>query len=598
MRVADFIFKFLSDRGVDTVFMITGGQAMFLVDAVYQNKKLKTICTHHEQSAGMSADAYGRLTGKLGVALVTAGPGAVNITNGVVGGWTDSAPMMVISGQSGLSYVQYQQEHSIRQFGIQGINIKPLVEKVTKYFVTVDDPSKILYYMGKAYYLALSGRPGPVWIDVPLDVQKMEVSTSLLEEFRPPVEKVNNVALKEEIGQALELLAKSKRPVILAGQGVRLASAVGEFQGVIAKLKVPVLTSRLGIDLINSDNELYIGRPGNYGERSANFAIQNSDLIISVGCRLASALVGHDPKNFGLHAKKVVIDIDIEELEKPGVKIDIKINNDVKRALSEILKAADEIKIPKFNAWIKQCNYWKNTYPVVLVSYKNEKPVNSYYFTDKLSDYATKDDMIIVDTGTCFHVACQAWKIKKGQRFLTTGGLSSMGYWAACLGGCLANNRKRTVVITGDGSLQMNIQELATIKHNNLPIKVIIFNNNGYLLIRHTQKNFMEGRLFGEGPETGVWCPDSLKIAQAYGIKGVRIDKVSEVDSKIKEVMEHDGPVVCDVMTPEWQLIIPRISSEKMPDGTLVAKPYEDMFPYLSRDELRENMVAELETKR
>ncbi len=598
MRVADFIFKFLTDRGVDNVFMVSGGQAMFLVDAVYQNKKLKTICTHHEQSAGMSADAYGRLTGKLGVALVTAGPGAVNITNGVVGGWTDSAPMMVISGQSGLSYVQYQQEHSIRQFGIQGINIKPLVEKVVKYFVTVDDPSKILYYMGKAYYLALNGRPGPVWLDVPLDVQKMEVPTSLLEEFQPPLEKVNNAALKEEIRQTLELLAQSKRPIILAGQGVRLANAVNEFQSVIAKLKIPVLTSRLGIDLLNSDNELYVGRPGNYGERSANFAIQNSDLIISVGCRLASALVGHDPKNFGLRAKKVVIDIDEEELQKPGVKIDIKINNDVKRALSEILKAADKLKIPKFSAWINQCNHWKKAYPVVLDSYKNEKPVNSYYFTDKLSDYATKDDMIIVDTGTCFHVACQAWKIKKGQRFLTTGGLSSMGYWAASMGGCLANNCKRTVVITGDGSLQMNIQELATIKHNNLPIKIIIFNNNGYLLIRHTQKNFMEGRLLGEGPETGVWCPDSLKIAQAYGIKGVRISKVSEVDSKIKEVMEHDGPVICDVMTPEWQLIIPRISSEKMPDGTLVAKPYEDMYPYLPREELRKNMVAESGTKR
>jgi len=593
MRVADFIFKFLSDRGVDTVYMVSGGQAMFLVDAVYQNKKLKAICTHHEQSAGMSADAYGRLTGKLGVALVTAGPGAVNITNGVVGGWTDSAPMMVISGQSSLSCVQYQQEHPIRQFGIQGINIKPLVEKVTKYFVTVDDPSKILYYMGKAYYLALNGRPGPVWIDVPLDVQKMGVPASLLEEFRSPVEKINNAVLKEDIGKVLEMLCRARRPIILAGQGVRLANATDEFLSVVAKLKIPVLTSRLGIDLINSDNQLYVGRPGNYGERSANFAVQNSDLIISIGCRLASALVGHDSKNFGKHAKKVVVDIDEEELKKPGIRIDLKINNDAKRVLAEILKASDKIKLPKFNGWINQCNYWKKTYPVVLDSYKNENPVNSYYFTDRLSDYAGKDDMIIVDTGTCFHVACQVWRIKKGQRFLTTGGLSSMGYWAASIGACIANNRKRTIIITGDGSLQMNIQELATIKHNNLPIKIIIFNNNGYLLIRHTQKNFMEGRLLGEGPKTGVWCPDSLKIAQAYGIKGVRIDEVTEVETKIKEIMEYEGPVVCDVITPEWQLIIPRISSEKMPDGTLVAKPYEDMYPYLPREELHRNMVAE-----
>jgi len=592
MRVADFIFKFLSDRGTDTVYMISGGQAMFLVDAIYQNKKLKAICTHHEQTAGMSADAYGRLTGKLGVALVTAGPGAVNITNGVVGGWTDSAPMMVISGQSGLSCVQYQQEHPIRQFGIQGINIKPLVEKVTKYFVTIDDPAKILYYMGKAYYLAMNGRPGPVWIDVPLDVQKMEVPTGLLEEFRPSLEKTNFFALKEEIKQVLGMLKKSSRPIILAGQGVRLANAVSEFSDVVNRLKIPVLTSRLGIDLINSDHLLYVGRPGNYGERSANFAIQNSDLIISIGCRLASALVGHDPKNFGKNAKKIVIDIDEEELIKPGVKIDLKIKDDAKRVLVQILKLTDKIKLPKFTSWINQCNHWKKTYPVVLDSYKNEKPVNSYYFTQKLSDYATKDDMIIVDTGTCFHVACQAWKIKKNQRFLTTGGLSSMGYWVASIGACIANNRKRTVVITGDGSLQMNIQDLATIKHNNLPIKIIIFNNNGYLLIRHTQKNFMGGRFLGEGPDTGVWCPDSLKIALAYGIKGVRINNVTEVGLKLKEVMDYDGPVICDVMTPEWQLIIPRISSQKLPNGTLVSKPYEDMYPFLDRKTFFAEMIV------
>ncbi|MFA5275871.1 MAG: thiamine pyrophosphate-binding protein [Candidatus Omnitrophota bacterium] len=592
MRVADFIFKFLSDRGVDTLYMISGGQAMFLVDAVYQNKKIKTICMHHEQSAGMSADAYGRLTGKLGVALVTAGPGAVNITNGVVGGWTDSAPMMVISGQSGLSYVQYQQEHPIRQFGIQGINIKPLVEKVVKYFVTVDDPAKILYYMGKAYYLAMNGRTGPVWVDVPLDVQKMEVPGGLLEEFIPPAEKTDPAVLKSEAGQILEMLCKSSRPVILAGQGVRLSDAVGEFRETVNRLKIPVLTSRLGIDLIESDNLFYVGRPGNYGERSANFAIQNSDLIISVGCRLASALVGHDPKDFGRNAKKVVIDVDEEELRKPGIKIDLKIKGDAKAVLAQILALTDKKKMPEFSSWVNRCDYWKKAYPVVLSAYKREKPVNSYYFTGKLSDYATKDDMIIVDTGTCFHVACQAWKIKKGQRFLTTGGLSSMGYWVASIGGCVANNRKRTVVITGDGSLQMNIQEMATIKHNNLPIKIFIFNNNGYLLIRHTQKNFMAGRLLGEGPATGVWCPDSLKIAQAYGIKGVRISKVAEVESKIKEAMEYAGPVICDVMTPEWQLIIPRISSYKLKDGTLVAKPYEDMYPFLDRKIFLSEMIV------
>lgn len=593
MNVADFIFNFLSEKGVDTAFMVSGGQAMFLVDALYRSKKIKTICTHHEQSAGMAAEAYGRITGKPAVALVTAGPGGVNVINGVVGGWTDSSPMFIVSGQSALSCVQYQQKTHIRQYGIQGINIRPLVESVTKYFVTVDDPSKILYYMQKAYYLATTGRPGPVWIDVPLDMQRMEVPTGPLEEFRPPIDRTDRKLLKQQVAAIYQLLVKAKRPIFIVGQGVSIAKAVDEFHTLLAKLRIPVLTSRLGIDLIESDNELYVGRPGNYGERSANFAIQNADVIVSIGCRLASALVGHDTKDFGKHAKKIAVDIDVEELEKPGIPIDMKIQADAKLFISEMLNQIDVTKKYDFSQWIQKCNEWKTRYPVVLESYRHETPVNSYYFTERLSELATKNDMILLDTGSCFHVVCQAWKIKKDQRFLTTGGLSSMGYWVAGIGACMANNRKRTIVITGDGSLQMNIQEFATIKHNNLPIKVFIFNNNGYLLIRQTQRNFMEGRLFGEGPETGVWCPDSLKIAEAYDIKGVRIDTPEGIDKKIKEVLNYNGPVICDVMTPEWQLIIPRVSSEKKPDGTLVPKPYEDMYPYLDREQLKKEMIAD-----
>ena len=590
MTVSDFIFNYLTEKGAESLFMVSGGQAMFLVDAVARNKKLKPICTHHEQSAGMAAEAYARITGKLGIALVTAGPGSINVTNGLVGGWTDSAPMMIISGQSALSAVQYQQKTKIRQYGIQGINIKPLVESATKFFITVDDPSKILYYMGKAYHMATTGRPGPVWIDVPLDVQRMEVPEHLIEEYVPEHPK-SNTQLKKEVATVLESIQAAKRPIIIAGQGVRLAKALPEFYATIEKLRIPLLTSRLGIDLIESDNELYVGRPGTYGERSANFAIQNSDLIIAVGCRLATALVGHDPKNFGKNAKKIVVDIDQEELDKPGLVIDMKINNDAKLFLHELLKQAETAKTPEYKEWIEICNNWKKKYPVVQESYKDETPVNSYVFVDALTKQATKDDMVLVDTGTCFHVAAQAWKIKKDQRFLTTGGISSMGYWVAGLGACVANNNKRTIIITGDGSLQMNIQEFATIKHHNLPIKTFIFNNNGYLLIRHTQRNFMEGRLLGEGPDSGVWCPDSLKIAEAYGIKGVRINSVDELEAKIKEVMEYDGPVICDVMTPEWQLIMPRVSSDKMPDGSLVSRAYDDMFPHLDRDELAANTV-------
>jgi len=593
MMVSDYIFDFLQCKGVDTAFMVSGGQAMFLVDSLGRHPSIKTICTHHEQSAGMAADAYARMTGKLGVALVTAGPGSMNVVNGLVGGWTDSAPMMVISGQSALSCVDYQAKSGIRQYGIQGIYIQPFVEKGTKFFVTVDDPAKIQYYMEKAYYLATHGRPGPVWVDVPLDIQRMEVPEDRLYPYQPEADVATPVCPPEQLLKTWELLKTAKRPLIIAGQGVRIADADIELRNLIERLNIPIITTRLGIDLIEYDHPLFVGHPGNYGDRAANFAVQNADVILAIGSRLSTSSVGHDSASFGKHATKIMVDIDPKELAKPGAIIDVKINADANAFLVSLSAIADANQMMDTASWVLVCNGWKKNYPVVLPEYKDEKPVNSYYFTERLCEKTGCDDMVLVDTGSCFHVACQAWKIKKGQRFLTTGGLSSMGYWAACLGVCAANRYKSTIVITGDGSLQMNLQELATIKHYNLPIKIIIFNNNGYLLIRQTQRNFMEGRLFGEGPESGVWCPDSLRIAAACGIKGVRIDSVNDLDTKIDEVLAHDGPVVCDVMTPEWQLLMPRVASEKLPDGSLVSRKFEDMFPFLPEEELNRNMVSE-----
>ncbi|MHB8129748.1 MAG: thiamine pyrophosphate-binding protein [Mobilitalea sp.] len=592
MNVSEFIFDFFAKKGIDTTFMVTGGQAMWLNDAVGKNKNYQIICTHHEQSAAMAADAYGRMKNKPAITLVTAGPGSVNAMNGVVGGYTDSAPMIIISGQAALSFVKYQEETKIRQHGVQGINIKPLVESVTKYFITIDDLQKVEYYLEKAYHLATTGRPGPVWIDVPLDIQKTEVNERHQEKFVPEKVVEGRVTLRQAVTHAYDLLKKAQRPVFLVGQGVSLAGARDEFYDFVNSTRIPVITARLGIDLIESDHDLYVGRPGNYGERSANFAIQNADLIISVGCRLASSLVGHSPKDFGKNAYKFVVDIDQKELDKPGAKLDYKARLDCKDFFVSMRKGLSNNILPSYEPWVQICKSWKEKYPVVQEDYKDQTPVNSYYFTDKLTQLADSGANILVDTGSCFHVACQSWKLKKGQKYLTTGGLSSMGYWVAGIGACIANDRKNTIVITGDGSLQMNIQEFATIKHNNLPIKVFIFNNNGYLLIRHTQNNFMEGRLVGEGPASGVWCPDSLEIAKAYGIKGVRIDSVDRIEDKIKEVLEYDGPVICDIMTPEWQLLIPRIASDKLPDGTLVSRNYEDMFPYLPKEEVEANMVA------
>ena len=592
MNVSEYIFDYYNKKGVDSVFMVTGGQAMYLNDAVASNGKYNVICHHHEQACAMSADAYGRIKNKPAIALVTAGPGSVNAMNGVVGGYTDSSPMIVISGQANLSFVQYQEQTNIRQFGVQGINIKPLVQNVVKYFITIDDVTKVQYYLEKAWDAATTGRPGPVWLDVPLDIQRAEIPVDKQKTVKKTEIKTDLYILDKTVKSAVEKLKSSKRPVFLVGQGVSLAKAREEFLQLVEQVKIPVITARLGIDLIPTDSKYYVGRPGNYGERSANFGIQNADLIISIGCRMASSLVGHTPSMFGKNAYKIVIDIDQKELDKPGVDINEKACIDAKLFINELRKKISAESLPDYSEWVAKTNEWKEKYPVCQPEYKDEKPVNSYYFVNELSRLAPDTANILVDTGSCFHVACQTWKVKKGQQFLTTGGLSSMGYWCAGIGACIANDRKETIIITGDGSLQMNIQEFAPIHHNNLPIKTFILNNNGYLLIRSTQKNFM-GRYIGEGPATGVWCPDTAKIVAAYEIPYFKIDNVDKIEETVKKVFETKGPVICEVMTPEWQLLVPRITSEKMPDGRLVAHEYSDMFPFLDRDEYKDQMIAE-----
>jgi len=598
MRVADFIIQFLADKGIDTAFLVTGGQAMFLNDALCQEQRIRPIFTHHEQAAGMSAEAYGRVSGKPGFAMVTAGPGAINVLSGVIGGWVDSSPMIILSGQSAFASVLYQKKTKIRQFGIQGIYIEPLVKNYTKYFVTIDDPKKALYYVQKAYYLAMSGRPGPAWIDIPLDIQGKEIDIKDLKQFTAPKEKKPQATNADAVKKVIHLLRNAKRPLFLIGHGIRIANAVDDFQSLLKTVQIPVITSRLGIDSIESDNRLYVGRPGTYGERAANFSVQNADVIIAIGSRLATAMIGHNAKDFGRNGKIVVVDIDPEELNKPGPDIFLKINADAKEFIHDLSTGVKQKKLSDYSEWIAQCNYWKKKYSVVLPEYRKQDPINSYFFTEVLSKKANSDDVVVVDTGGCFHIVSQTWKVKKNQRFMTTGGISSMGYWVAAMGACMGMDRKQTIVVTGDGSLQMNLQELATIKQNNLPIKIIIFNNNGYLLIRHTQKNFMNGRLFGEGPTSGLFIPDSMKIAKAYGIKGVKITSRDDMESKIQEVLDFDGPVVCEVITQEWQLIIPRTASDKRADGVLIAKPYEDMAPFLSSEEMKKNMIAERSTDR
>ena len=592
MRVADYIVKFLEDQGVRTIFMIAGGQAMWLNDAL-QRSGISPVCTHHEQAAAMAAEAYGRISGKLGVCMVTAGPAGVNALNGVVGAYVDSSPMLVISGQSALPNVEYMKQSGIRQYGLQGILLEPTIKPVTKYFVTVDDAASIAYYLEKAVWEATTGRPGPAWIEVPLDVQRMEVPEKLLRHFTPPQLPAPAAQLFEHAAATAALLGKSRRPLLIVGQGVRIAKAQAAVAKLLARAPMPVATTRLAIDVVDSGNPLFAGRPGLYGDRSANFAVQTADVIVAIGARLDPGIVGYDAKDWGRRAQKVIVDLDDKELHKPGLERATRYRHDARAFLEALEGALATTAWPDRQRWITRCQTWRRDYPTVSPAYQKETPVNSYYLAERLSHAADVGDVVVVDTSSPFHVVCQAWHLKLGQRFLTTGGISTMGYWAAGIGACLGDGKRRTIIVTGDGCLQMNLQELATIKHHHLPIKLFVINNNGYLLIRHTQKTHMEGRMIGESPASGLWCPDSIKIAGAYGIPAVRIASPEGIDDKIRQVLNTDGPVICDVLSPEWQMIVPRVASEKRPDGSMVSRPYEDLFPFLPPDELRRTLAVD-----
>jgi acetolactate synthase-1/2/3 large subunit len=590
MRVGDFITKKLYEAGGECVFLITGGMIMHLTDALLQHGKQKFVCCHHEQSAVMAAEAYGRFTGKLGVAYVTAGPGALNTLTGVVGAYVDSSPCIIVSGQSKVSQAIVT---GPRQFALQGFNTLPIFEQVTKYAVMLNDLSKVRYEVEKCIYLATSHRVGPVWIECPIDIQGAYFDPDEFEGFTPPKSHLSTNNLKEKVDEVAEAIRQSRRPCILAGAGIRLSGAIEVLHKLVEKTGIPVLTSRLGMDLIDHRHPLFVGRPGTYGDRPANFTIQNSDLLLNIGCRLGIGLVGYDFEDFARHAKKISVDVDEQELTKPSVIPDIAIQTDAKLFLDLLLERLSNYRLENKH-WVDQTQLWKQKYPVDLPEYQNEKEgINSYHFMRKFSEAVSEDAIFLVDTGSCFHVFAQAFQVKFGQRHIITGGLSTMGYMPGSVGVAAASKGKDVFCITGDGSVQFNIQELQTITQNNLPVKLIILNNNGYLLIRLTQNNFQEGRFIGVDKDSGVSCPDMEKIASAYGIKFIRILGIDDWDAKLAELINYQGAVICEVMTPPNQLLIPRVASKKLDDGRMMSMPYDDMFPFLPREEYLENCVRE-----
>ncbi|QER42858.1 thiamine pyrophosphate-binding protein [Thermodesulfobacterium sp. TA1] len=599
IKLSDYVINFIASLGVDTIFLLPGGGCMHLVDSLGRNAKLNYVCCLHEQAAVIAADGYAQYKNDLGVALVTTGPGGTNAITGVAASWIDSTPLLVISGQ--VKRKDMSLGKGVRQMGVQEVDIVSMVKPITKYAFTIMEPESIRYHLEKAIYLAKSGRPGPVWIDIPLDVQGSVIDENSLEGFQPTSfisNEVSSLNLESLVKEVIKLLNKAKRPVILAGKGIRLAKAEEEFLKLIEILKIPVLLTWRLIDIIPEDHELNFGRPGSIASRYANFILQSADLLISVGARLDLSQVGYNYKWFAKNAKKVIVDIDEKEIQKlEGV--DLPIVADAKDFLKEFLKQIDKVEKVNRSPWLERCKYWKDKYPVILPEYLEDSPyVNTYAFIDVLSNLLNEDDIIVPgSSGSCSEITCQAIRIKKGQRVINSPGLGSMGFGLPqSIGVCIASGKKRTICIVGDGGLQHNLQELETIKRLNLPIKVFVLNNNGYGSIRNTQRRFFEGRLVCCDPSSGLTLPDTCKIASAYGIKTIRISEQKNLKDRVKEVLDMNGPVVCEIMIDPDLQIAPRLSSVIKEDGSIESKPLEDLWPFLEKEELEKELQFDNDT--
>ena len=596
MRVADFIADFIFEElNVKHVFMVTGAGIMHLTDGVASHPKLQAICPHHEQTSSMAIDAYSRASENFGVGFFTSGPGGTNAVTGLCGAWQDSVPCLFISGQVKKKETTNKAKiPGLRQFGVQELDMIPIVKYACKYATTLNDPNKVKYEFEKAVHIAKSGRPGPVWIQIPMDVQSSIIDETKLNGFEH--DDVIPTASDAEVDKIIKLLKKSKRPVIIAGQGIRISGAISLLEKFTSKFKIPVVTPFLGIDTIKSDLLQYVGKTGVKGDRPANFAMQNSDLIIAIGTSLHVTVIGYTYKHFAREAKKIVIDIDKKSHKKKTIDIDSFILSDAKKFFEKIIKFTENETLNDYAKWINQCNEWKKKYPVCLPEYKqNKKSLNSYLLIDTLCKHSKKNDIFVSDAGGTYYATCQAIQLTKpGQRYIPSGAMATMGYsLPAAIGISVATNKGRVIALTGDGSFQQNLQELQTLIEYDLPVKLFVLNNDGYESIRVSQKNYFDNRLIGESNQSGLSFPDTLKIAKAYGIKAVRIRNYQELENKLDGILNFDKAVIVDVIIPKDQPIIPTVSSVVNPDGTMSSRPLEDMAPFLDREEYKKNLYID-----
>lgn len=588
IKLSDYVIDFLVQKGITDIFMITGGGIIHLVDSVGRNKNIKYFCNYNEQAVGYCAEGYARLKNNISACLVTTGPGSTNAISGVASAWVDSVPMIVVSGQVKRELIADYSK--IRQIGEQEINIIETIKPITKYAKTILDPRMIKYELELAFYKATTGRPGPVWINIPLDVQGSFINTENLRSFKP--KDPPRFKKKLSVTKVIETLKSAKRPVILCGYGIRIAGAEDLLKQVLERICVPVVLSFNGMDLLPEAHPLLVGKAGIIGQRRANFAIQNSDYLLSIGSRMNIKIVGYNYKAFAPDAKKIIVDVDGQELQKSTLSPDVCIQADAKDFLEEFLNQLKEMGLRAPKEWLDACRNWKKRYPSIIGEFfKDQNHVNTYVFYDKLSDALTEQDAVVTGNGMAALCLYQAFKVKPQQRAFTNNGYGAMGWGLpASIGACIANNRKRTICITGDGSMQMNIQELQLIRHHNLPIKIFVFNNAGYTSIRLTQDNFFNGHYVGADEQSGISNPDFKKVAIAYGLGYEKISTNKEIEDKISKVLSEAGPIMCELNVSPHQGLNPKAASYKREDGTFESRPIEDMFPFLSREELAENM--------
>ncbi len=593
IKLSDYVIRSLADWGVRHIFMVAGGGAMHLNDSIGTEKRITYVCNHHEQAAAMAAEGYARIASVPGVVNVTTGPGGINALNCVFGAWTDSIPMLVLSGQvKRETCMATARVRGLRQLGDQEADIIAMVKGITKYAVLVDDPDSIRYHLERAWHLARRGRPGPCWLDIPVDVQSAKVEPLRLRSYDVAEDTLpHDEALREHCRRTVSRLSESKRPVIIAGTGVRLAGALTQLDQFIRKLRIPVTTAWTH-DLIASEDELFCGRPGTIGDRAGNFTVQNADLVLVLGSRLNIRQVSYNWKSFAPNAFKIQVDVDAAELEKTLVKPDLGIVCDLRIFLEELLAELDARSYePHHERWVAWCRERVSRYPVVQDRQRQPgPPFNPYHFIEQLSAMLADDDAVVCGNATACIVPFQVMKIRKGQRLFSNSGSASMGYdLPAAIGAAMARGGKRVICLAGDGSLQLNIQELQTVVHHRLPVKIFVLNNGGYLSIRSTQKNFF-GRLTGESTASGVSFPDFVKVGCAYGIPGVRVDRLAAMP-RVREALELPGPALLDVLLDPEQEFEPRSRSKQLPNGTIVSPPLEDMYPFLDAEELAVNML-------